>query len=487
MWFPFHYNDVRGWRDVLGLDLKSTTSDEAAKHFDAAVAQFVLAGADPQYSEGGGFEALQKAIAVDPDFMLAKTLMASFEAQGANVFKDTAVVKKIYDLKSEAEKRPKSSMSDWERSHLKATVALAHNDFLGACRVWEDILVEYPKDILALHLLFFSHITMGRPRGLRDHVYSVVDEYRPNDRYYGNVLGKLCFGLQENLQFEAAERQGKKALEHTPKDVWAIHSMAHVYDESGEARKGIDFLTGNEADWKDNVGLGVHVAWHRGLHHLYLGEFEEGRAIFEASVRPKAVASKFPFPLSDAVAFLLRLEMEGFSIEEDKEAWREIAVAYEDQADSINNVFYDWHALAAFIYGDKEPEAARLRKAVMEQAERYEQDKHEKSYNCKAAFEVGVAMIEALDAYAKKDYDDVVAKLMPIRFDLHGWLGGSHAQKDVIDQLLLRSAIRGGKSRLAQQLLRERRARTIEVERTDGEKSDAIQSRRFLRDIQKPV
>ena len=68
---------------------------------------------------------------------------------------------------------------------MSAVVALAHNDLLLACQIWEDILVDHPKDMFALHSLFFTHITTGRKRGLRDSVYRVAGEYKQGDRYYG--------------------------------------------------------------------------------------------------------------------------------------------------------------------------------------------------------------------------------------------------------------------------------------------------------------
>ena len=30
-----------------------------------------------------------------------------------------------------------------------------------------------------------------------------------------------------------AEAAGERALEHTPRDIWAIHSMSHVHEETG--------------------------------------------------------------------------------------------------------------------------------------------------------------------------------------------------------------------------------------------------------------
>ena len=152
-----------------------------------------------------------------------------------------------------------------EKLHFNAALALADNDILKACQYWQEILIDHPKDILALHWLFFSHMTTGRRKYLRNSVYRVIHNYKPDHRYYGyvlstyllnlpivdlifpivdklwiilgvfffrNVHGKLCFGYEENRQFDLATKEGILALSRTPKDVWAIHSVAHIYDET---------------------------------------------------------------------------------------------------------------------------------------------------------------------------------------------------------------------------------------------------------------
>ena len=66
------------------------------------------------------------------------------------------------------------------------------------------------------------------------------------------MWGKLCFGFEENCQFVQAEAAGDKALEYTPRDIWAIHSMSHVHEETGmlvvynSTRFGHRMTTGNE-------------------------------------------------------------------------------------------------------------------------------------------------------------------------------------------------------------------------------------------------
>ena len=50
--------------------------------------------------------------------------------------------------------------------------------------------------------------------------------------YPRSVQGKLCFGYEECNQFPEAEKAGAIALDHTPNDIWAIHSVAHIREET---------------------------------------------------------------------------------------------------------------------------------------------------------------------------------------------------------------------------------------------------------------
>ncbi len=55
-----------------------------------------------------------------------------------------------------------------------------------------------------------------------------------------------------------------------------------------------------------------------------------------------------PFPLSDASALLMRLEMGDAEVKAGldlKDRWRELAQVGYEKMDSVNNVFYDCHML----------------------------------------------------------------------------------------------------------------------------------------------
>ncbi|TIO42976.1 MAG: tetratricopeptide repeat protein, partial [Mesorhizobium sp.] len=61
----------------------------------------------------------------------------------------------------------------------------------------------------------------------------------------------------------------------------------------------------------------------------------------------------------------------------------------------------------------------------------------------------------AIKAFGEGNYGEVVRLIRPIRWIAHRF-GGSHAQRDVIDLMLIEAALRAGDSALARALTAER-------------------------------
>jgi hypothetical protein len=78
--------------------------------------------------------------------------------------------------------------------------------------------------------------------------------------------------------------------------------------------------------------------------------------------------------------------------------------------------------------------------------------------NRASAERAGLALLRGFGAFAAGDYDDALDQLVDIR-DAASAVGGSHAQRDVIDLTLIAAAARAGDRRLARALAGERTAR----------------------------
>jgi len=70
---------------------------------------------------------------------------------------------------------------------------------------------------------------------------------------------------------------------------------------------------------------------------------------------------------------------------------------------------------------------------------------------------VGIPVVEGLAAFHRRADAEAVELLLPVRFDL--WqIGGSHAQRDVVDWTLTEAAVRAGQRDVALSLAHERLA-----------------------------
>ncbi len=68
---------------------------------------------------------------------------------------------------------------------------------------------------------------------------------------------------------------------------------------------------------------------------------------------------------------------------------------------------------------------------------------------------VGIPVVEGLAGFHRVAYDPAVVLLLPVRFDL--WqIGGSHAQRDVVNWTLTEAAVRAGQRDVALSLAHER-------------------------------
>ena len=81
-------------------------------------------------------------------------------------------------------------------------------------------------------------------------------------------------------------------MEQSPQDIWAIHSMAHVKEESLKSREGLQLLKDKEPNWSNNGSLNTHVWWHVALFHFQLGEYEQALTLYDDTIKPMAVSCK---------------------------------------------------------------------------------------------------------------------------------------------------------------------------------------------------
>ena len=163
-----------------------------------------------------------------PDFVMGHCFKASLLTQ--------AMETRIYDdmcASLRAAEALADKANDRERGHIAAIRAWCGGDFYEAVRHWEAVLVEHPRDLLALQLAHLSDVLLGDVSDQRDVVARVFPDWSEGIPGYGYVLGLYSFGLEECRDFSRAEEYGRHAVAMNPKDAYAIHAVAHVMEMRG--------------------------------------------------------------------------------------------------------------------------------------------------------------------------------------------------------------------------------------------------------------
>src|SRR5579864_4024078 len=125
-----------------------------------------------------------------------------------------------------------------ETLHRRALDAWIARDQTRAIEIFEAILVDHPRDILALKLAQFLLFYAGDGRRMRNTVARAIASWHEALPCYGFALGCHAFGLEECGDYEAAERAGRRAVELIPEDIWGALAVAHVFEMRERTAEG---------------------------------------------------------------------------------------------------------------------------------------------------------------------------------------------------------------------------------------------------------
>ena len=329
---------------------------------------------------------------------------------------------------------------------MAALRAWVDGDFYGAVQRWRAVLVEYPRDLLALQLVHLTDVLLGDIVDQRDVVARVLPAWNEGVPGYGYVLGFYAFGLEECRDFSRAEELGRRAVAMNPKDVYAIHAVAHVMEMQGRQQGGIAWMTTRQTDWATS-NFASHLWWHLALFHIDLEQHDRALEIFDDYLT-SADPMGNKYEELDASALLWRLNLLNVDV---GNRWHGLAEKWERSAKDTLYAFNDVHAMMTFV-SDGRNETAR---SMLNATERYAN--HSNDANVGMTREIGIPFCRAAQAFAQGDYDQVVEFLLPIRHRTDR-LGGSHVQRDLIAWTLLEAALRAKRYKLALALANERTA-----------------------------
>lgn len=418
-------------RDQQGLPLAG--ADGSIESYNLAILDYYGLTGDP-------VGMLKAALARDPSFAMGAIAIAGLYMIGGFRPDQVEVEQSIAAARAAID-----GASARERLHLEAIETWAEGRMRDATAVWEEILVDHPRDALALRFAHDAYFFLGASAIIRDSVARVLPAYDEKSPLTGFLLGMHAFGLEETGDYIRAEAAARNALSANPSDAWAAHALAHVFEMSCRAEEGVAFLRGSHSDWRGAHFMAGHNGWHLGLYLIELGRGEEALADYDRFTAPK-LASDASLDRVDAASLLWRLELAGFDV---GARWKPIASQWMRHLHDHLLAFNDLHLAFAVARSGDRRHIALLTDSLDLYAREGRGD------NVAITAEIGRRLIEGVLAFAVGAYAETIENVLPVRYDAIR-IGGSHAQRDVIDLTLIAAAERAGEWRLARALRAER-------------------------------
>jgi hypothetical protein len=324
---------------------------------------------------------------------------------------------------------------DRELDHLEAVHAVLEGRWGEACRRWDTLLLAHPRDALALQWAHLWDFHRGDAEGLRLRPARALPDWDSQDPLAAYVWGLYAFGLEECNLYPLAEDAGRRALAMNPRVPWAVHAVAHVMEMQGRFDEGGSWLRQHQASWAEGNGFATHLWWHKCLFRVETLDITGVLRLVDKHFQGDQL--QIGLQRLDAAALLWRLRLLG---EDVSAAFRLLLQHWPlDDSHAGHSCFNDLHVVLTMIgcgeIGRAEAWVARGAQRVIHAAEAAR-------LNHSVAREVGLPLMRGVLALARGDADSAAQTLYGARAAARR-CGGSHAQRDLIDQTVLAAAAEG--------------------------------------------
>ena len=417
--------------DRRGLPL-STTFDVAAERYREGVD--LLLSAWP-----GAAETLEEAIAADPDFALAYAARARLHAIRAESAEARARIAAAAEIVTRRG-------TERERSHVEI-LSLAVNG--QPARALERALAHadiWPRDVLVLSLPLGA-FGLFAFSGMADHDRARVDLCERHARHFGAddwwFLTYRGWSHTENGAVEHGRALTQRGFELRQENANAAHALSHAMYEAGAGEEAEELIAGWLPGYDRSGILHGHIAWHAALAALERGDAERALALYAEHVQPSVSAGMPVNVVSDTASFLWRLRAYGHAVPAG--LWQ-AAAGYAGQAfPKAGFAFADAHmAILEAAASDRDTVERRVEAlTALVRA------------GTLAAGPVVPAICRAALAFAEEDHAGCARILEPVAAEVVR-IGGSGAQREMLEDMLLLALMRSGAAAKARALLDRR-------------------------------
>jgi hypothetical protein len=419
--------------DRYGLPLSTTSSAARDAYVDAV--DLLLA------SQAGAERRFGDALAADPTFALAaigRGRVLAVCGRAAEACEAAALARK---LAADATRR--------EQQHVEALALTVEGRGADALAATRAHLMDFPRDAMVLAPAVGTVTGVIALSGRRDReaeLLALLDALAPHYDDDWWFAAAHAFAMVEAGDADRGRPLVERALVLNRDNASAVHVYAHACYEQGDDAQAARYLD----DWLPAYDYGgtlhCHLWWHVALFALARADLDGAWNAYTKWIAPGASWGPPQNTLTDGASFLWRAELAGAPRRPVE--WAAMHDYARAAFPRVGVAFADVHvALAAAGAGDATALEA-LSAALRE---------HEAAGR-QAAGPVVAALAEAFGAFARGDYAAAIGRLSPLIGD-HVRIGGSRAQRDLVEHTLLAAYLRAGRATDAEAMLARRPAR----------------------------
>lgn len=328
-----------------------------------------------------------------------------------------------------------------ERATLAALIAWAEGDIARAIRIGREALAEWPTDLALAKFTQYHQFNAGDSPGM----LATARQIQAANEDRAHFHGMLAFGLEQCHLLDEAEAAARRAIELRRKEPWAHHALAHVTLTQGRIEEGRAFLSEMAETWTDlNSFMLSHNWWHMALFQIARGDLAGAMECYDK--RCWGLDKTYSQDQIGAVALLARLEIAGA---DPGGRWQELGGHLRGREGDFVNAFLSLQYLYGLAKAGEAAAEAMLR-GFEARAAAAAPDRAVWAEVASPCARGLIAHAEGRWAQAARDLGAAVPQI---------WrTGGSHAQRDLFEQLWIDSLVRSGDWIAAQQALERRRA-----------------------------
>ncbi len=316
-----------------------------------------------------------------------------------------------------------------EQRFIAAVAAWAEGDIRRAMALHQEQAKEFPRDLVSLKLGQYHAFNTGDCAGMLRLALSALPA--ASDVPY--LHGMAAFGYEQCHLIREAEASARRAIAMRRQEPWAHHALAHVMLTEGRLTEGLDFMQDVSETWTGlNSFMLTHNWWHVALFLIDLGRDADALDIYDRHVW--GVEKGYSQDQIGAVSLLARLELAGIDVGAAR--WADVAGWLAGRTQDHVLPFLDLQYLYGLARAGR-PEADELHENI-------ERFAPVAPPSVRAAWErVCVPAARGLLAHARGDFGMAVEGLgsaLPRLVEI----GGSHAQRDLFEQLHLDALVKSG-------------------------------------------